>query len=120
MVLCWRRPLPVLLQRLVITAAVSVMVAAVARWLINPDDSVWLVYRSVQLLWMLALTGWALLVRIVPWRGLLRPRARSVAANRRDLTVLTCSEFPTVSVCLLSMHYAYSDWSSRNSPFWWL
>ena len=64
-VLRWRRlALPVLLQRLVITAAVSVMVVAVARWLINPADSVWLVYRSVQMLWMFALTGWALLVRL--------------------------------------------------------
>ena len=72
----WRRlALPVLLQRLVITAAVSVMVVAIARWLINPADSVWLVYRSVQMLWMLALTGWALLVRLALRRGLLLPES---------------------------------------------
>ena len=71
-VLRWRRlTLPVLLQRLVITAVVSVMVVAVARWLINPDDFVWLVYRRVQLLWMMALTGWALLVRLALRKGLL-------------------------------------------------
>ena len=75
-VLRWRRlALPVLFQRLVITAAVSVMVVAVARWLINPADSVWLVYRSVQMLWMLALTGWALLVRLALRRGLLLPES---------------------------------------------
>ena len=55
-VLRWRRlTLPVLLQRLVITATVSVLVVAVARWLINPADAVWLVYRRVQLVWMVAL-----------------------------------------------------------------
>ena len=61
-VLRWRRlTLSVLLQRLVITAAVSVLVVAVARWLINPTDVVWLVYRRVQLMWMFGLTAWALL-----------------------------------------------------------
>ena len=75
-VLRWRRlTLPVLLQRLVITAAVSVLVVAVARWLINPADAVWLVYRRVQLVWMVALTGWALLVRLALRRGLLLPDA---------------------------------------------
>ena len=73
-VLRWRRlTLLVLLQRLVITALVCVMVVAVARWLINPADTVWLVYRRVQLSWMLALTGWALLVRLALRRGLLIP-----------------------------------------------
>ena len=71
-VLRWRRlTLPVLLQRLLITAAVSVIVMAVARWLINPADAVWLVYRRVQLVWMVALTCWALLVRLALRRGLL-------------------------------------------------
>ena len=75
-VLRWRRlTLPVLLQRLVITAVVSVMVVAVARWLINPADFVWLVYWRVQLLWMMALTGWALLVRLALRRGLLLPES---------------------------------------------
>lgn len=71
-VLRWRRlTLSVLLQRLVITAAVTVIVMAVARWLINPADAVWLVYRRVQLVWMVALTCWALLVRLALRRGLL-------------------------------------------------
>ena len=90
-VLRWRRlALPVLLQRLVITAVVSVMVVAVARWLINPADSVWLVYRSVQLLWMLALTGWALLVRLALRRGLLLPE------SPRLLLLAKQSESPTL------------------------
>ena len=75
-VLRWRRlTMSVLLQRLVITAVVSVMVVAIARWLINPADAVWLVYRRVQFVWMLALTGWALLVRLALRRGLLLPDA---------------------------------------------
>ena len=73
-VLRWRRlTLPVLLQRLVITAVASLVVMAVALWLINPADSIWLVYRSVQIVWMLGLTGWALLVRLALRRGLLFP-----------------------------------------------
>jgi len=90
-VLRWRRlTLPVLLQRLVITAAVSVMVVAVARWLINPADSVWLVYRRVQLMWMLALTGWALMVRLALRRGLLLPE------SPRLLLLAQQNEIPTV------------------------
>ena len=73
-VLRWRRlTLLVLLQRLVITALVSVTVVAIARWLINPSDSVWLVYRRVQFVWMLALTCWVFLVRLALRRGLLLP-----------------------------------------------
>lgn len=92
-VLRWRRlTLPVLLQRLVITAFVSVMVVAVARWLINPADSVWLVHRSVQLVWMMALTGWALLMRLALRRGLLlpeSPRLLLLAQQHEIHTVLT-------------------------------
>ena len=92
-VLRWRRlTLPVLLQRLLITAAVSVIVMAVARWLINPADTVWLVYRRVQLVWMVALTGWALLVRLALRRGLLlsdAPRLMLLAQQNDVHSVLT-------------------------------
>lgn len=92
-VLRWRRlTFVVLLQRLVITAAVTLMVVAIFRWLINPDDSVWLVYRRVQLIWMVALTGWALLVRLALRRGLLipdSPRLLLLAQQHEIHTVLT-------------------------------
>ena len=92
-VLRWRRlTLPVLLQRLLITAAVSVIVMAVARWLINPADAVWLVYRRVQLVWMVALTGWALLVRLALRRGLLlsdAPRLMLLAQQNDVHSLLT-------------------------------
>ena len=75
-VLRWRRlSLPLLLQRLLITAGALLMVVAIARWLINPSDDVWLVYRRVQLLWIGGLTLWALVVRIGLRRGLLLPDA---------------------------------------------
>ena len=75
-VLRWRRlTLSVLLQRLLITALVTVMVVAIVRWIFNPDFAVWLVYRRVQLLWMFFLTAWALLVRLALRRGLLLPES---------------------------------------------
>ena len=43
-VLRWRQlALPVLLQRLLLTSVVTLMVVAIARWLINPGEEVWLV-----------------------------------------------------------------------------
>ena len=91
-VLRWRRlALPVLLQRLLITAAVTLMVVAIARWLINPSEAVWLVSRRVQLLWIGVLTLWALAVRVGLRRGLLLPEAPRMLllANPQELdTVL--------------------------------
>ena len=73
-VLRWRRlPFPALLQRLLITATATLMVVAIARWLVNPSDGVWLVYRRVQILWLGLLTSWSLLLRIALRRGLLLP-----------------------------------------------
>ena len=78
-VLRWRRlTLPVLLQRLLITAAVTLMVVAIARWLINPSEMVWLVYRRVQFLWIGALSLWVLAVRVGLRRGLLLPDAPQI------------------------------------------
>jgi len=75
-VLRWRRlSFLVLLQRLLITSVAAVMVLALAGWLINPDDAVWLVYRRVLLLWICSLTGWSLLVRLALRRVLLMPDA---------------------------------------------
>ena len=51
------------------------MVVAIARWLVNPGEEVWLVYRRVQVVWLSALTGWSLFVRIALRRGLLLPDA---------------------------------------------
>ena len=75
-VLRWRRlTVLVLLQRVLITALVTLMVVAIARWLINPSDTVWLVYRRVQLLWIGAISLWVLAVRVGLRRGLLLPNS---------------------------------------------
>ena len=73
-VLRWRQlALPVLLQRLLLTSVVTLMVVAIARWLINPGEEVWLVERRVQFLWMGLLFVWSLLVRVGLRRGVLMP-----------------------------------------------
>ena len=75
-VLRWRRlAFPVLLQRLLLTTAVTMMVVAIARWLVNPGEEIWLVYRRVQVVWLGALTAWSLLMRIALRRGLFLPDA---------------------------------------------
>ena len=63
----------VLLQRLLITATVTLMVVAIARWLVNPSEEVWLVYWRVQVVWLGALAAWSLLMRIALRRGLFLP-----------------------------------------------
>ncbi|WP_244276927.1 sugar transferase [Synechococcus sp. GEYO] len=92
-VLRWRRlALPILLQRLLITAVVSLMVVATVRWLINSDEAVWLVYRRVQFVWMALITIWAFLVRLALRRGLLltdAPRLLLLAHRNEIQTVLT-------------------------------
>ena len=73
-VLRWRRlALPLLLQRLLITAAVTLIVLLIARVVINPSQSVWLAGFQVQLLWIGSLTMWSLAVRIGLRRRLLLP-----------------------------------------------
>ena len=75
-VLRWRRlPSLLLLQRVLLTTVITVVVLAVCRWILNPDEMVWLVYRRVQLVWMPLLTIWSMLVRIGLRRGLLLPAA---------------------------------------------
>ena len=75
-VLSWRRLLfSVLLQRLLITSAVTFMVVAIACWLLNPSDDVWFVDRGVQFFWLCASTIWSLLVRTALRRGLFLPDA---------------------------------------------
>ena len=75
-VLRWRRlPFVVLLQRLLLTAVVTLMVVAIARWLINPGVGIWLLHRRVQLLWMASVTVWAMSVRLGLRRGLLSPES---------------------------------------------
>ena len=52
-VLRWRNLPPVaVLQRVLITGLVTLIVVALARLFFNPADTVWLVHRSTQAIWL--------------------------------------------------------------------
>nr|WP_255615996.1 sugar transferase [Synechococcus sp. MU1642] len=73
-VLRWKRlVLPVLIQRLLITAFATFIVLSTARWFINPVDAVWIVDNQIQFLWIGGTTLWALIVRVGLRRGFLLP-----------------------------------------------
>ena len=84
-VLRWRHlPLPVLLQRLASASLASLLLVAVVRWFLNPATEVWLVHRSVQVIWLSALFGWSLLVRLGLRRGLLSPERPRIVMLAED------------------------------------
>ena len=85
-VLRWRRLSSILLaQRLLITAVATLVVVAILRWLLNPSDDVWLVYRTVQFIWLSLLTVWAFVLRKALRRGLLLPdQPRFVLLAQQD------------------------------------
>ena len=84
-VLRWRHlPLPVLLQRLASASLASLLLVAVVRWFLNPATEVWLVHRSVQVIWLSALFGWSLLVRLGLRRGLLSPERPRIVMLAND------------------------------------
>jgi len=85
-VLRWRRLSSILLaQRLLITAIATLVVVAIFRWLLNPGDDVWLVYRTVQFIWISLLTVWAFVIRKALRRGLLLPgQPRLVLLAQQD------------------------------------
>ena len=73
-VLRWRSlPLPLMLQWLLFTGGATLIMVAISRWLVNPNETVWLVYRRVQFVWLGGLTGWVLCIRFALRRGLLLP-----------------------------------------------
>ena len=79
-VLRWRRlPLAAVLQRVLITGMVTLVLVALARLILNPPDSVWLVHRSTQAAWLAPLMGWSLLIRGLLRRGVLLPPEPQVA-----------------------------------------
>jgi len=79
-VLRWRRlPLNAVLQRVLITGVVTLVVVALARLLLNPAETVWLVHRSTQIAWLLPLMLWSLLMRGLLRRGVLLPSEAQVA-----------------------------------------
>jgi lipopolysaccharide/colanic/teichoic acid biosynthesis glycosyltransferase len=79
-VLKWRRlSLAAVFQRVLLTGAVTFVLVALARMLLNPEEAVWIVHRSTQALWLLPLMGWSLLVRGMLRRGVLLSQDPQVA-----------------------------------------
>ena len=84
-VLRWRDlPVQVLFQRLALASLASLLLVAVFRWFLNPATEVWLVHRSVQVIWLSALFGWSLLVRLGLRRGLLSPERPRIVMLAED------------------------------------
>ena len=75
-VLRWRSlPLVAVLQRVLITGLVTVIVVALARSLFNPADTVWLLHRSTQVIWLPLLMAWSVMWRVLLRRGVFLPPA---------------------------------------------
>ena len=73
-VLRWRRLPPLaVLQRVCISGLVTVIVVALARLLLNPTDTVWLVHRSTHAIWLPLLMLWSIMWRVLLRRGVLIP-----------------------------------------------
>ena len=62
--------LVLLIQRLFLAAVTTVIVLAIFRWVLNPGEDVWLIYRRVQLAWMVPLTLWSFGIRLALRNGL--------------------------------------------------
>lgn len=73
-VLRWRRLPPVaVLQRVLITAVVTVTFLAIVSLLFNPAETVWIVHRSTQAIWLPSLMLWSVVLRVLLRRGVLTP-----------------------------------------------
>ena len=65
-VLRWRRlPYLVLIQRVLLTAFSTLVITAVAHWLFNPEDIIWLLHRRFQFLWISSIFLWSIFLRII-------------------------------------------------------
>lgn len=75
-VLRWSRlPMKAAIQRVLITGMVTLLVVAMARLLINPPETIWVLHRSTQITLLMPLMVWSLGLRWVLRRGLFLPPA---------------------------------------------
>ena len=73
-VLRWRRlAFPVLLQRLLITAAATLLVVEFAVPFFDPRETLWFIHSRLHFVWLGALVIWSVLVRIALRQGFLFP-----------------------------------------------
>jgi len=66
-------PKAVLIQRLLLTVAVSMIAVAIMRWLFNPSIDIWILHRRVQFIWIFGITIWSFFIRLALHRGLFLP-----------------------------------------------
>ena len=73
-VLRWRSlPSVAVLQRVLISGLATVIVVALVRLIFNPAETVWLVHRSTQAIWLPPLMLWSVMWRVLLRRGVLIP-----------------------------------------------
>ena len=138
-VLRWRHlPHLALLQRVLLTCMATLVVVAIARWVTNPAESIWLLHRRVQLLWLSGVCLWSLSVRICLRRGLVLPdlpqlllvadsqeaqviqQAWSRVPQRQNLQLLESDQLQehvqaTNERCLITLG---SQWRERTQHLW--
>ena len=138
-VLRWRHlPQLVLLQRVLLTCVATLVVVAIARWVTNPVESIWLLHRRVQLLWLSGVCLWSLSMRICLRRGLVLPdppqlllvadsqeaqviqQAWNRVPQRQNLQLLESDQLQehvqaTNERCLITLG---SQWRERTQHLW--
>ena len=98
-VLRWRRLPPVaVLQRVLITCLVTVIVVALMRLLFNPADTVWMVHRSTQFIWLPLLMFLSVMWRVLLRRGVFIPPAPKIflVGSQTDMQIIlaACKRTP--------------------------
>jgi len=92
-------PRAVLIQRLLLTAAVSMMAVAIMRWLFNPSTDMWLLHRRVQFTWIIGITIWSFCTRLALHQGLFLPMPPRLLLLSRE------SETATVQKAWQQVHH---------------
>ena len=62
---CRRLPPVAVFQRVFITGLVTAVVLALGRMIFNPADTIWLVHRSTQAIWLSLLMCWSVVLRVL-------------------------------------------------------
>jgi hypothetical protein len=59
----WRRlPVDAVVRRVLVTGLMTLFAIAFFRWVLNPPDTVWLVYRRTQVVWLITAMSWSLIM----------------------------------------------------------
>ena len=84
----------VLLQRIFLTIFFSLFSVAIARWIVNPSDFIWLLHRKIQISWISGLGVWSFWVRNAIRKGVFLPQATEtvlvVESEEKEYLVNIC------------------------------